>query len=209
MPLLQKISFAPQGFPNPYRLSSRVRHIGGDLTASDPIDGELARRAAAGDRAAFAALAERHYDRVHALAWRWSGSQAEAEDIAQETMVKMAGAIKSFRGDCAFSSWAYRIAYTTAVDHIRARRRVVPFAPEQMIELADGAGVSSEDAAAHDDLWRAVRALPEQQRDAVLLVYGEDMSHSEAAALMGCAEKTVSWHLHEARKRLKISLEAV
>ncbi|QGM98709.1 RNA polymerase sigma factor [Methylocystis parvus] len=180
------------------------------MTASDPTDGELARRAAAGDRAAFAALAERHYDRVHALAWRWSGARTEAEDIAQETMVKMAGAIRNFRGDCAFSSWAYRIAYTTAVDHIRARRKVVAFAPEQMIELADCADCESpEDAAANDDLWRAVRALPEQQRDAVLLVYGEDLSHGEAAALMGCAEKTVSWRLHEARKRLKISLEAV
>ncbi len=54
-----------------------------------------------------------------------------------------------------------------------------------------------------------MRRLPEQQRDAVLLVYGEDMSHAEAAAIMGCTEKTVSWHLHEARKRLKVRLGAV
>ena len=52
-----------------------------------------------------------------------------------------------------------------------------------------------------------VRALPDQQRDAVLLVYAQDFSHGEAAALMGCSEKTVSWHLHEARKRLKNQLE--
>lgn len=173
-------------------------------------DSELARRAAAGDRAAFATLAERHYDRVHALAWRWSGTRAEAEDIAQETMVKMAGAIGSFRGECAFSSWAYRIAYRTAVDHIRARARVAPFPPSQMLELAENADYDSpEDAAMNNDLWRAVRELPEQQRDTVLLVYGEDMSHGEAAAVMGCSEKTVSWRLHEARKRLKIALEAV
>lgn len=173
-------------------------------------DSDLAQRAAAGDRAAFAALASRHYDRVHALAWRWSGAQGEAEDIAQETMVKMAGAIRNFRGDCAFSTWAYRIAYTTAVDHIRARSRVVALAPAQMQELAEAADCDSpEDAALGQELWRAVRALPEHQRDAVLLVYGEDMTHVEAAALMGCSEKTVSWHLHEARKRLKISLEAV
>jgi RNA polymerase sigma-70 factor (ECF subfamily) len=62
---------------------------------------------------------------------------------------------------------------------------------------------------ASTELWRAVRSLPDQQRDAVLLVYAQDLSHGEAAALMGCSEKTVSWRLHEARKRLRILLEAV
>ncbi len=59
-----------------------------------------------------------------------------------------------------------------------------------------------------DDLWTAVRRLSGQQREAIMLVYGEDMSHAEAAVAMGCSEKTVSWHLHEARKRLKLLLEA-
>jgi RNA polymerase sigma-70 factor (ECF subfamily) len=176
----------------------------------DDTDNDLARRAAGGDRAAFALLAERHYDRVHALAWRWCGARAEAEDVAQETMVKMAGAIRNFRGDSAFTTWLWRIAYTTAVDHIRARGRVVALTTGQISELNDTAGGETPEAAAmNSELWRAVRRLPEQQRDAVLLVYGEDLSHGEAAELMGCSEKTVSWHLHEARKRLRISLEAV
>ena len=59
------------------------------------------------------------------------------------------------------------------------------------------------------EIWDAVRDLPPQQRDAVLLVYAEDMSHAEAAALMDCSEKTVSWHVHEAKKKLKILLKAV
>lgn len=167
-------------------------------------------RAASGERAAFALLAERHYDRIHALAWRWCGAASLAEDIAQETMVKMATAIGGFRGESAFSTWVYRIAYTTTLDQLRARARVVPLAPGDMAELADGAGAGSpEDELMDQDLWRAVRALPDQQRDAVLLVYGQDMSHGEAAEVMGCAEKTVSWHLHEAKKRLRVRLEAV
>ena len=59
------------------------------------------------------------------------------------------------------------------------------------------------------DLWLAVRTLPAQQRDAVLLVYAEDMSHAEAAEILACSTNTVSWHLHEARKALKVQLEAV
>jgi RNA polymerase sigma-70 factor (ECF subfamily) len=172
-------------------------------------DDELARLAARGDRLAFAALAERHYDRIHALAWRWSGARAAAEDIAQDAMVKMATAIRNFRGDCAFTTWAHRIAYTAAVDHIRASRRVVPLGPAHLAALeVEPDGDAPEERQMNDELWRSVRALPEQQRDAVLLVYAEDMSHREAAEIMGCSEKTVSWHLHEARKRLRLALEA-
>ena len=52
-------------------------------------------------------------------------------------------------------------------------------------------------------LWTFVRQLPDKQRDAVLLIFGEDMNHKQAAAIMDCAESTVSWHIHEAKKRLK------
>lgn len=172
-------------------------------------DEELARSAARGDRAAFAALVERHYDRIYRLAWRWTGSPTAAEDVAQEVCVKLAGAIKGFRGDSAFSTWVYRIAFTTATDHLRAAQRLRAVEPSEMLSFVDGS--ASEDPESEligAELWKAVRALPGQQRDAVLLVYGEDMSHAEAAAIMGCTEKTVSWHLHEARKRLKAELEA-
>lgn len=171
-------------------------------------DGDLARRAAAGDRDAFGRLVARHYDRIFRLAWRWTGRRATAEDVAQDVCVKLAGAIRSYRGEAAFSTWATRIAYTTACDHMRAASRVHLLAPADVMSLVETSGETPEDATIGAELWAEVRALPGQQRDAVLLVYGEDMSHAEAAQVMGCTEKTVSWHLHEARKRLKISLAA-
>ena len=214
-----RASVAKKSFPRPKDFAFAAvysrdgRTDGGGLPSQMPDDGsddDLARRAAAGDRAAFATLAERHYDRVHALAWRFTGAQAQAQDIAQDTMVKIAMSIKSFRGDCAFATWAWRIAYRTAIDHKRGSRKVVPFSPQQAEALANSpAEGSPEDDVMGQDLWRAVRALPDQQRDAVLLVYAQDMSHGEAAEVMGCSEKTVSWHLHEARKRLRNTLEAV
>lgn len=170
---------------------------------------ELALKAAAGDRAAFAALVESHYDLIHRLAWRWSGSRDKAEDIAQDVCVKLASAIRSFRGDSAFSTWLYRVAFTTATDLLRQSQRLIPLAPSNVVMLVDGAAAETpESAVLGQELWDAVRALPDQQRDAVLLVYGEDLSHGEAATIMGCSEKTVSWHLHEAKKRLKVTLEA-
>jgi RNA polymerase sigma-70 factor (ECF subfamily) len=62
---------------------------------------------------------------------------------------------------------------------------------------------SQEDAATSSQLWGAVRKLPEKQRDAVLLVYAEDLSHAQAAEVMGIKEATVSFHVHEARKTLR------
>jgi RNA polymerase sigma-70 factor, ECF subfamily len=173
-------------------------------------DEALASLAAGGCRASFAALIERHYDRIYRLAWRWSGSRDKAEDIAQDVCVKLAGAIRSYRAEAAFTTWLHRIAYTTAIDHLRAGQRMTAVEPSEIIRLIDSeAGSAPPDDGENQEIWGAVRGLPNQQRDAVLLIYGEDMSHAEAAVIMGCSENTVSWHVHEAKKKLKILLKAV
>jgi RNA polymerase sigma-70 factor (ECF subfamily) len=174
---------------------------------------ELVEKAASGCRESFAALVEAYYARIYRLAWRFCGSQTLAEDIAQDVCVKLATAIRGYRGEAAFSTWVWRITYTAAVDRMRSGRNTESVEPSALEALA-GAGQeacaqSPEDSLMSADLWHAVRRLPPQQRDAVLLVYGEDMSHAGAAAILGCQEKTVSWHLHEAKKRLRTILEAV
>ena len=179
-------------------------------TASQPESDEaLAAKAAGGCRASFAALVEKHYDRIHRLAWRWSGSSTAAQDIAQDVCVKLGGAIRSYRGEAAFTTWLHRIAYTTTLDHLRSTQRMIAVEPSEIVRLIDDThGSTAEDDVIGQELWDAVRNLPPQQRDAVLLVYAEDMSHAEAASLMECSEKTVSWHIHEAKKKLKILLKA-
>lgn len=190
-----------------------------DLSKSGPIlvpaaiptqtDLALAGKAAGGCRLSFEALIERHYDRIYRSAWRWCGSREAAEDIAQDVCVKLAGAIRSFRGESAFTTWLHRIVYTTALDYLRANQRNVPVEPSQIVHLIDaGGGAEVGEESGDGEIWQAVRGLPPQQRDAVLFVYAEDMSHAQAAAIMGCSEKTVSWHIHEAKKKLKILLKA-
>ncbi len=176
---------------------------------TDESDETLSKRAALGDRNAFSELLARHYDRIYRLAWRWSGRRDTAEDIAQDVCVKLAGAIRSYRGESAFSTWLHRIAYTTAIDHMRLTQRIVAVEPSEIIRLADSLSVAPDEHLDGAEIWEAVRKLPPQQRDAVLMVYGEDKSHAETAIILGCSEKTVSWHIHEAKKRLRIYLEAV
>lgn len=180
--------------------------------ATAETDETLAARAADGCRASFGALLERHYDRIYRMAWRWSGKRDRAEDIAQDVCMKLAGAVRSYRGDALFTTWLHRIAYTTMIDQARSTQRMIAVEPSEVVRLIDdhgGASSAEDDMTAADytrEIWTAVRALPPQQRDAVLLIYGEDMSHAQASLVMGCSEKTVSWHVHEAKKRLKISL---
>ena len=138
------------------------------------------------------------------------GAQSRAEDIAQDVCVKLAGAVRGYRGDAKFTTWLHRITYTTTLDSFRAAQRTVAVEPSEIIRLVDGRmDAEPRDGEPNSGLWDAVRSLPPQQRDSVLMVYGEAMSHAEAASVLGCTEKTVSWHIHTAKKRLKVLLEAV
>lgn len=171
----------------------------------------LAVRAGQGCRVSFALLLDRHYDLIWRQAWRILGSRERAQDVTQDVCVKLATALTGFRAEAKFTTWLHRLVYTTALDALRAIQRMESAEPSEIIRLAD---LKQDGAAAQEDddpagLWTAVRALPPQQRDAILFVYAEEMSHAEAAHIMGCSEKTVSWHVHEAKKRLKILLEAV
>lgn len=167
------------------------------------MSAEILQRACDGDRDAFGVLIETHYDFIHSVAWRWCGTQVDAEDIAQEACIRLGRSIRSFKGQSAFRTWLYALTLNVVRDHQRQslrRRRdegrlaTDPIFFQQLEPENEGRG---------EWLWAAVRLLPEKQRDAVLLVHSEGLSHAAAAEVLDCSENTVSWHLHEARKRLK------
>ncbi|WEK06705.1 MAG: RNA polymerase sigma factor [Candidatus Devosia phytovorans] len=160
-------------------------------------------RAQNGDAEAFGELIEDHYDLIHRTAWKWCGNRADAEDVAQDVCVKLGAAIKGFDHRSAFSSWVYRITLNAVRDMQRAGKRRGKYADAYAEVTPEDQPADQEEAATSAQLWEAVRALPEKQRDAVLLVYAEELSHAAAAEIMGIREATVSWHVHEARKTLR------
>lgn len=163
----------------------------------------LVRRAANGDGEAFSAVIAAHYDLIYRTAWKWCGNRPDAEDVAQDVCIKLGGAIAGFDGRSAFSSWLYRITLNAVRDMQRAGRRRGLHADAYAEIAPENVPAEQEAAATQGQIWEAVRGLPERQRDAVLLVYAEDMSHAAAAEIMGIKEATVSFHLHEARKTLR------
>ena len=165
--------------------------------------GTLIMLAQSGDRLAFGMLVEDHYDLIYRAAYKWSGVRADAEDIAQDVCLKLATALKSFDGRSSFSTWLYRVTLNAVRDVQRAKGRQTRQVQALREVTPEESPPDQEDEAATGELWRAVRQLPEKQRDAVLLVYAEDLTHAAAAAIMGCKEATVSWHVFEAKRALK------
>jgi RNA polymerase sigma-70 factor (ECF subfamily) len=170
-----------------------------DGAVSDP-DADLIAAAAGGDRAAFEALLRRHYDRIHGLAWQLTGSRVDADDIAQEVCCTLVTRIGGFRGEARFTTWLCRIVIN-AVHDFRRRRRSFGGLVERFAVVA-GFSRQPDGRDLHDVMWvrSAVARLKPAYRDTVVLVAEQQLSHAEAAAILGIAEATVSWRMYEARR---------
>jgi len=163
----------------------------------------LVSRASTGDRLAFSELINDQYDFIYRVAYKWLGGQSDAEDVTQNVVMKLATSVRQFDGRSKFSSWLYRITLNAVRDHQRQSSRQGRNVAALSLVSPTQTPSSQEDDMTLNEVWAAVRKLPEKQRDAVLMIYGEELSHAECAIIMGCKEKTVSWYVHEAKKTLK------
>jgi RNA polymerase sigma-70 factor (ECF subfamily) len=164
----------------------------------------LIARSKEGDWEAFAELVRRHQHMIHALTYRMCGSPAYSEDLAHETFVRAYWSLGTFRGESKFSSWLYRIAINLCIRWKSSELRRA----EAEGAWADCAGQNPGDDAARDRVHGALARLSPKLRAAVVLTALEGLSHAEAAHVLGCAEKTLSWRLFMARRRLGALLGA-
>lgn len=158
------------------------------------------RASQSGDPTAFGRLIGRHQRMIHALAYRMTGSLAEAEDLAQETFIAAWTQLGGFRGGASFSSWLYRIAVNRCLN-ARARHA------RRDVLHHEWAAHKAESASGDEQLSQQVQAallkLAPAQRAAMVLTVYDGMNHAEAARVLGCAETTVSWRVFLARRKLK------
>jgi RNA polymerase sigma-70 factor (ECF subfamily) len=189
----------------------------GPAAGVDASDLELVRRAQRGERGAFDLLVLRYQHKVIKLVARLLRDPTEAEDVAQEAFVKAYRALGSFRGDSAFYTWLYRIAVNTARNAMASRQRR-PLDYEA--ELSEGEQSTVESRLRHTDtpeatvlseeiretVNRAVAALPEDLRTAIILREIEGLSYEEIAAAMDCPVGTVRSRIFRAREAIDRSL---
>lgn len=169
--------------------------------ADDP-DAGLVSAAVAGNRDAFEALLRKHYDRVHGLAWQLTGSRADADDIAQDVCCALVERLTSFRGDARFTTWLIGITLNACRDHKR-RHRSFAGLTERLSVLA-GLAPPSDGRDLYDAIWlkSAIARLKPVYRETAVLVAGQQLTHAEAAEILGVAEATVSWRMSEVRRLL-------
>lgn len=170
----------------------------------DHDDKELIRRIHQGDEIAFERLVNNHYQTIFKFAYKWCGSREDAQDITQNACVKLAQSIYSFEGKSAFTSWLYRLVINTGKDWYKSQKRH-PSNPE-LLETASVQDRTDKQLYAKQVI-AAVRDLPDGEKEAVLLVLGEGLSHKEAADALNCKESTISWRIHEARKKLSVQFQ--
>ena len=163
----------------------------------------LIREMGAGNAHAFRSLIDGHYQMIYRMAFRFTGTRENAEDVTQMTCMKLAQNIGKFDGRSAFTTWLYQVVMNTARDYQKSQSRhergaIEIGAVENIISTAEDTQKSLEAQQQLD----AVRALPEGEREAIWLVFAEGLSHKQAAEILGCAEGTISYRIHEARKKL-------
>jgi RNA polymerase sigma-70 factor (ECF subfamily) len=161
-------------------------------------DDALVRRAQRGERLAFELLVERHEQRMYTLAARVLGSREDAADAVQDALVRAWLALPKFRGDARFSTWLYRIVVNAAHD-VRAKRRETAF--EEAPEPADPRDRFAEQELS-GELQRALDALEESYRVAVVLYDVLGCSYKEIAEMTGVAEGTVKSRIFRGRTEL-------
>lgn len=173
-------------------------------------DDALVRGIAAGNQAAWAALLARYLDRITGYAWHMLRDRAEAEDVAQETFLRLMAKAGAWQpGGAKLSTWLYRVAINLCIDRRRARR------PESIETVPDvaAAGGDENDLGRRLDLTAKVRHalanLPERQLQAITLVHYQGMSNIEAAGLLDVSVDALESLLARGRRALRTELSPV
>ena len=126
-----------------------------------------------------------------------------ADDLAQETFLRVYKNLRSFRGEARFSTWLYRIAYNCFREHARKRKELVGIDEEQLERERDPQTI---DPALRHDLMHALSLLPLHERTAVVLCCQNGLSHDEAARVLDIPLGTVKTNVVRGREKLKRTL---
>jgi RNA polymerase sigma-70 factor (ECF subfamily) len=188
--------------------------------AAETTDAQLVRRVQKGDKGAFDLLVLKYQHKIVNLVMRYVRDPDQALDITQEAFLKAYRALPRFRGDAAFYTWMYRIAVNTAKNYLAAQRRRPMDVeldlqdPEQYelhaklreTDTPEGVTLSIE---LHETVERAIAALPEDLRTAIVLRELDGMSYEEIAETMECPVGTVRSRIFRARDAISKKIGAL
>lgn len=166
----------------------------------------------AGDTASFGYLVDKYERLVYSLIRKVVGSPEDAEELAQDAFVKAFRSLGSFKGDCSFSTWIYRIAYNTALSEVRKKKLEFLAIDEMLLtnvseeEVADALG-HTDTSEQLDKLDIALSRIPPDERALITLFYMKEKTIEEVSFITGLTESNVKTKLFRIRKKLFVLLK--
>ena len=165
-----------------------------------------------GDTNAYAKLVDRYKDLVYTLAIRMLKNREEAEEIAQDTFIKVFKSLDKFNGDSKFSTWIYRVAYNTCLDAIKKNKKhqndvAIDEYTFNKLDTIDNAleNIIKEERSVL--IKNCINKLPEESSVILTLFYFEELSLEEISKVINIEANTVKVKLFRARKKLAVILE--
>ncbi|HOX85985.1 MAG TPA: sigma-70 family RNA polymerase sigma factor [bacterium] len=184
----------------------------------DPSNSNLIHAALNGDQQAYKEIVNRFYGKIFALVLRMVKNRQEAEDLTQETFIKAFNSLATFNSEYAFSTWLYKIAANTCIDHFR-KKRLLTFPldnpitmqdsemqreyPDQQEPEPDNRLINKERTTIIED---AISSLPAKYRQVIILRHKRDKSYEEIAEELALPLGTVKVRIFRAREMLKKAL---
>lgn len=163
-------------------------------------------RVKSGDKEAFGPLVNAYKDMVYTVCLRMLGSEAEAEEAAQDVFVKAYRSLGSFQAKAKFSTWLYRITYNNCISVIRKKVKMIDLVediPEGEVDEGELNGLenlSSEERSRY--LKMAIESLAETDAVVVTLFYYDELSLEEIASVTGLSNSNIRIKLHRSRKKM-------
>lgn len=166
-----------------------------------------------GDTGAFAVLADRYRNMVYSLVLKMIRNREEAEEVAQDSFLKVYRSLAKFKNESKFSTWLYTITYNTCLDRIRKNKREQPVVAideftEREITSFDNTLTGMETKERKQMIQDCLNLLPGEDSFLLTLFYFEEQSVKEIAKIMGINSNHVKIKLHRSRKKLATILKA-
>ena len=170
----------------------------------------LLRRACKGDVQAFEELMQSHESRIYAIALRMMGNREDAQDCAQEAMVRIYRAMGSFKGQSALATWIYRITMNTCLDELRRRKARKVTSLDSLVDTGWSPTDTGDTPEEHglrvekqNALNQAIQSLPDDMRAAIILRNVKGYSYDEIASILDANVGTIKSRISRGREKLR------
>ena len=165
-----------------------------------------------GDTNAFTVLVDRYKDLVFTLALRMVKNREEAEEVSQDTFIKVYKSLNRFKGDSKFSTWIYRVAYNTCLDRLKKNKRqeytvAIDEYTEHQVKTLENALDALEEQEKQLAIKKCLEMLPSEDSFILTLYYFEELSLDEISKITGLKPNNVKVKLFRSRKKLATILK--